>query len=190
MIEPRVPGPNTPPWPDENHHCPTCAVSFPDIGWDDVRHVVADAARPDGGVGSVIAQCVGDIGADGVRAHRSPGVWSVLEYLCHLRDVYAVYTVRLHRTRTEDEPTLEPMLNDLRARRFGYNGLPVDLVLLEMHLNAAGLAAELRRLKDPGRTAIRRPGEHRSALWLARQTVHETRHHLADIQLLTAARTP
>ncbi|MDA3664686.1 hypothetical protein PFJ02_22105 [Mycobacterium xenopi] len=45
----------------------------------------------------------------------------MIEYVCHLRDVYLTYTIRLHRARTEERPTLEPTLNDLRARRFRYN---------------------------------------------------------------------
>ncbi|MFJ7217902.1 DinB family protein [Amycolatopsis sp. NPDC098790] len=56
-----------------------------------------------------------------LRRRPAPGRWSALECLVHLRDVCVTYTIRVHRARTEDRPVLEPLLNDLRARRFRYN---------------------------------------------------------------------
>src|SRR5438270_707287 len=47
-----------------------------------------------------------------LRVRPDERTWSVLEYLCHVRDVYTVGTIRLYRIRAEDRPTLEPMLND------------------------------------------------------------------------------
>ncbi|MBO1767309.1 hypothetical protein [Allobranchiibius sp. GilTou38] len=67
--------------------------------------------------------------------------------MCHLRDVCAAYTIRLHRARTEDEPVLEPMLepmlNDLRARRFRCNDL--DAVIAELQATATGFREEVAR---------------------------------------------
>ncbi|MEO9199860.1 MAG: DinB family protein [Antricoccus sp.] len=114
--------------------------------------------------------------------------WSVIEYVCHLRDVYATYTIRLHRARTEDRPVLEPMLNDLRARRFRYNERDVDAVLDELEAAAAGFCDEVARNRPDqwDRLVSRLPGEDRTARWLVRQAMHEGQHHLADIRITAA----
>lgn len=107
-----------------------------------------------------------------------------MEYVCHLRDVYATYTIRLHRARTENSPAVEPMFSDLRAIRFGYSLLPLGPVLDELQAHAEGFCEEAATLapQDWLRTVSRRPGEVRTAGWLVRQALHEGRHHLADIR--------
>ena len=111
------------------------------------------------------------------------GSWSAAEYLCHVRDVYAVFTIRLHRARTEDDPPLEPMLNDLRARRFAYADAALPPVVDQLDAHIGGFLAEIGRVPDDRwtRPVHRYPGEQRTALWLARQAAHEGRHHLRDI---------
>lgn len=107
--------------------------------------------------------------------------WSVIEYLCHIRDVYATFTIRLYRTRSELRPALEPMLNDLRAKRFRYQELDAAAVLIELRLNVAGFLDEVARTSDWDRVATRLPTEVRTARWLVRQAAHEGIHHLRDI---------
>lgn len=120
--------------------------------------------------------------------HHAPaaGGWSITEYLCHLRDVYVTYTIRLHRARTENDPVLEPMLNDLRARRFRYNDRDPYAVLDELQSASAGFCDEARRTTaaELERFATRLPGERRTALWLIRQAMHEGVHHRTDIDRL------
>jgi hypothetical protein len=107
----------------------------------------------------------------------------VLKYVCHLRDVCSVYTIRLYRARVEDGPLLEPMLNDLRAVRFRYNQRELRPVVAELADNVAGLIDEAARFadKDWERVVSRLPGENRTARWLLRQVMHEGSHHLRDI---------
>ncbi len=118
------------------------------------------------------------------QVRPGPGVWSVAEYVCHLRDVYVSFTIRLHRVRTERQPALEPLFNDLRARRFGYNDCDVAATLDELAAAAAGFREEVTRTAehDWDRVATRLPGEQRTARWLVRQAMHEGVHHLGDIQ--------
>jgi hypothetical protein len=149
---------------------------FPTTGPDDVRAIVA----------SVPGQARELLAAHPEEAWRVPGAagsWSPAEYLCHVRDVYAVFTIRLHRARTEHDPPLEPMLNDLRARRFDYAHAALGPVVDQLTDHVAGFLAELDRLDDDAwaRPVHRYPGEQRTALWLARQAAHEGRHHLRDI---------
>jgi hypothetical protein len=96
----------------------------------------------------------------------------------------------LHRARTEELPVLEPMLNDLRARRFRYADCDVPAVLGELTAAVAGVADELRRVGPDGweRCVTRLPGEVRTVRWLLRNAAHEGRHHLADVDRALAAR--
>jgi hypothetical protein len=112
----------------------------------------------------------------------APQLWSITEYACHLRDVFVVYTVRLHRARTEDRPVLEPMFNDLRARWFRYNRRYLPGVLDELDDSVAGFSDEVATFRDDDwtRTAVRRNDE-RSAGWMLRNVMHEGVHHVQDI---------
>ena len=113
----------------------------------------------------------------------------MVEYVCHLRDVYASSTIRLHRVRTEDDPVLEPMLNDLRARRFRYHDRDLHAMLDELAAVVAGFLDETWRVagRDWERTATRLPGERRTARWLVRHAAHEGMHHMRDIAAVARA---
>ncbi len=167
---------SVPPLATEDHVCADCAMAFAETTVDDVRAIVADVPRQARGL--LVAH-----DDEAWRAAGPGGAWSAAEYLCHVRDVFAVFTIRLHRARTEDDPPLEPMLNDLRARRFDYAHAELGPVVDQLEAHVHGFLAELARVEDADRArpVHRYPGEQRTALWLARQAAHEGRHHLADI---------
>lgn len=183
---PHDPGPGRaaplPPLPGEHHVCPSCPLTYAALSLPAARGIIA-----------TIPQRVRDTAADvpepAVRQRPRPDTWSVLEYVCHLRDVYVTSTIRLYRVRTEDSPQLEPMLNDLRARRFRYHTLELGAVLGELDNTVAGFLEETERVRPGGwdRVASRLPGEVRTARWLVRHAAHEGVHHLDDIR--TLART-
>ncbi|HSS24072.1 MAG TPA: DinB family protein [Mycobacterium sp.] len=102
-----------PPLAAEDHTCHVCALVYAETRIDDAVSVNA-------GLPGAVREVVCAIPAEVLRVRPSPDVWSVTEYVCHLRDVYVTFTIRLHRIRTEQQPALEPMFNDLRARRFRY----------------------------------------------------------------------
>jgi hypothetical protein len=176
-----------PPLPAEDHACAACGLDFAALPVDVAAAVVR--AVP----GRARALVAGRPDAE-LRHRPDPGTWSAAEYLCHLRDVYVTSTIRLHRARTEELPVLEPMLNDLRARRFRYADCDVPAVLGELAAAVAGVADELRRVGPDGwerrvlrvhrpshAPAARLPGEERTVRWLLRNAAHEGRHHLADL---------
>jgi hypothetical protein len=175
-----VPG-RIPPFPDELHECASCGIAYASLSVD--AAIATVSATP-----QRVAEAVIDVSPADLRRRPDADTWSVLEYVCHLRDVGASYTIRLHRTRVEDGPALEPMLNDLRAVRFRYNRRDIVAVVAELADNAAGLVDEAERFGDDDwrRTATRLPGEERTALWLLRQAAHEGVHHLHDIAALLA----
>lgn len=125
--------------------------------------------------------------ADDRQVRPDPATWSVVEYTCHVRDVFAQFTIRLHRISTEDVPALEPMFADLRAVRFRYNDCDLDTVLSELEVYVAGFLDEIAVTTGWDRTATRRPDELRTARWLVRHGLHEARHHTRDIAVVGRA---
>jgi len=166
-----------PPLAAEDHVCASCDLAYTSL---DVAAAVAGIRSvPDAVTSRVMA-----LPEPSLRRRPEPGVWSVLEYAAHVRDVYATFLIRLHRARTEDRPTLDPMFGDLRAQRLRYNDLPLDAVLRELALAAAGFCDEVGDTADDewGRPVRRLPGEDRTALWLVRHAMHEGVHHVRDIE--------
>ena len=169
-----------PPLTEEDHVCPVCGFSYPDLGVDDVAGPVRrDTAK--------LRELVAAL-APGVAARRVPEVagWSIAEYVCHLRDVYVVHTIRLHRARREDRPALEPMYNDLRVERFAYREADPAVVVGELATAMEGFLVEVGKTSDWDRE-VTRLGEARTARWLARNVAHESRHHLRDVVQVAAA---
>ncbi len=166
-----------PPLVGEDHVCPGCRLSYGELSVEHALEMVRSV--PDR-----VCEAVASTPPQALRRRPSDDVWSVTEYVCHLRDVYAVYTIRLYRSRTEDRPVLEPMLNDLRARRFRYNERDVNAIIEELTVTVAGFCEEAARMRagDWERVVTRLPGEERTARWLVRQAAHEGSHHLADIR--------
>jgi hypothetical protein len=165
-----------PPLADESHVCTDCDFSYADLP-------VADAVREISEIPDAARAAVAAVpqGARGLRP--ATNVWSVTEYVCHLRDVYVSFTIRLRRIRTEDEPAVDPMYGDLRAVRFRYADADVDVALVELRSAVAGFHDEVAdtRPEEWTRTMRRLPGEVRTAAWLVRHAAHEGRHHVRDI---------
>lgn len=165
------------PLPAEDHDCPSCGIRYAELSADAATRMLVDL--PD-----AVAAAVAEVPQDRLPVAPDPGTWSPVEYLCHLRDVAVTSTIRLHRARTEERPVVEPMLNDLRARRFRYVDAEPDAVLCELQRVVAGLVDEIARIRDDGweRTVTRLPGEERTVRWLVRHAVHEGRHHVDDLR--------
>jgi hypothetical protein len=171
--ERRVP----PPLAAEDHVCDECGLAYAAVSVQAALPVI-------GALPAAVGDAISAVPADALRRRPSTGGWSITEYVCHLRDVYATYTIRLHRSRTEDGPVVEPMFNDLRALRFRYNERDAALVLDELAATASGFCEEIGCIghDEWDRVVTRPPGEQRTARWLVRQAMHEGRHHLADIR--------
>jgi DinB superfamily len=130
---------------------------------------------------------------DLLRAHPLPGVWSALEYACHVRDVFAVQHERLQLALREDLPTYQSMGREERVVAERYNEQDPAVVADALAANAEALAAAFEALTPAQRSRrgwyqYPEPTE-RDLAWLGRHTVHEGRHHLLDIgRVLRAAR--
>lgn len=171
-----------PPLADEDHRCEACAYSYPDTTIEAATALVRSMPHRYSTEIAATPEAV-------LRARPNKHTWSVLEYLCHVRDVYAVGTIRLYRIRAEDRPALEPMFNDLRTVRFRHNKHEPDAVLHELGFAVAGCLDEVARVTDWDRVAKRLPTEERSARWQIRNLAHEGVHHQHDIERVRAAVT-
>jgi hypothetical protein len=171
-----------PPIAGEDHVCAECGFSYPDLRTDDVATLVRrDTAKLRDLVSALLP------GGAARRATEVAG-WSIAEYLCHLRDVYVVHTIRLHRAQREDRPALEPMYNDLRAVRFAYRQADPATVTRDLTVSMEGFLTEVDTTPSDGwDRVVTRLGEVRSARWLVRNVAHESRHHLRDVAQIAAA---
>src|SRR5689334_11507877 len=127
--------PGLPPLAAEDHVCDACGLSYADLAIIDAVAEIRDL--PD-----AVRAAVAAVPRDRRRLRPASDVWSVTEYVCHVRDVFVGFTIRLHRARTEDEPVVDPMFGDLRAVRFRYADADVDAVLDELAHAAAGFRDE------------------------------------------------
>ena len=74
--------------------CEECGFDASSIS----HHDVAAAIRRDA------AHWVRRLSGPSVRERSNPGVWSVLEYGCHVRDVHRMFDGRVRLMLAEDEP--------------------------------------------------------------------------------------
>jgi hypothetical protein len=173
-------------------HCDSCAFRYDDLAQRDITSAVEALAAtyvrrlaPDPAAGPDVEHDLR------WRAHPVSGVWSALEYACHVRDVLLVQRERVHQVLTEDLPAFVPMGREERVERDRYNERPIDAVAMEIAAAARSFAAELDALDDAGwaRTGIYNwpTHEERTVTWIARHTVHEMEHHLRDIDAVLAA---
>jgi hypothetical protein len=160
----------------ERHVCSVCRLAYAGISVEQARSLIEPLP---GRYRSALAE----LPDGGLRRNPAPEVWSPIEYLCHVRDVYVSHLIRLYRARTEDDPALEPMFNDLRARRLRYAERDGGATLEELDAAVAGLLEESTRFRpqDWSRPVHRLPEEQRTALWLLRNAAHEGVHHLTDL---------
>jgi hypothetical protein len=126
-------------------------------------------------------------GVPDILSRRRPesGVWSALEYLCHVRDVFCVQRDRVVLAQVEERPSVCRMYRDERVELCGYSSQDVREALDQLSMAARLCALVFDHLDD---TAWRRPlvynwprPTERDLAWLGRHTVHEAHHHLQDI---------
>ncbi len=125
-----------------------------------------------------------------LREHPQPG-WSALEYGCHVRDVLGNQRKRIDRAQQEHEPVFDPMGRDELAVNERYNEQDPSVVAAELAAAAEALAAQLDDLDEAGwaRTGVYAYPERalRDVDWIARHTLHELHHHLADVDRVLLA---
>ena len=120
-----------------------------------------------------------------LRTRPAEGVWSALEYACHVRDVFLVQRDRLYTTLVEDKPVVAPMYREQRVTLARYNAQDPTEVAAQLATAARLIAqafdaldsVQLQRLCIYNFPA---PAE-RPLLWVGQHAVHEGEHHLRDV---------
>ena len=160
----------------------------PDCGWDSSN--VSDEELGD----AVVAACatwpdvLADTAPDALSTRPAPSIWGALEYAGHVRDLIAIFTGRIERIRTEDDPALGWWDHEAAAVDDDYAGQDPDSVGRDLVANGAALAALLADIA-PGewdRAAERRPGEGFTVRGAARFVIHEIVHHRMDADAVIA----
>jgi hypothetical protein len=121
-----------------------------------------------------------------LRTRPEPGVWSALEYACHVRDALDLYRYRVGKALHEDSPEVPAMGRDQVVVDSNYNGQDPATVADEL-ADAAGRLADLLATVESAvesagwERAVVRDGERLTVDWMARNALHEGVHHLLDV---------
>lgn len=126
-----------------------------------------------------------------VAVRPRPGVWSPLEYACHVRDVHRVLTGRVRLMLAEDDPTFPVWDPDRTAHDERYAAQRAEDVVVGLVEAAADAAAAYALVTEAQwrRTGRRSDGATFTVGSLGRYHLHEAVHHLHDVGADPVART-
>lgn len=128
---------------------------------------------------------------DALRRPAAGLAWSALEYGAHVRDVLDLFDRRVRHILAEDAPVLEVVDHDALVVAGRYDRLDPREVAGQVAESANRFVATLGTV--PAGAWLRhgtRAGERRTILETAFRAVHESHHHLYDIERLLAATEP
>ncbi len=123
------------------------------------------------------------LAAPAARRRPEPGVWSPIEYACHVRDVHRLYDHRLTLMLTEDDPHFADWDQDATAVAERYGDQDPAVVSEEL-MDAASTIADAFRAVDGDqweRPGERSDGARFTVASFARYFVHDPYHHLYDV---------
>jgi SAM-dependent methyltransferase len=126
-----------------------------------------------------------------VAVRSQPGVWSVLEYACHVRDVHRVFEERVEMMLTEDAPRFANWDQDEAALAERYDEQDPAVVGPELVAAAAAVADRYAAVPADawGRAGLRSNGSEFTIESLGRYHLHDVVHHLHDVARVARAAT-
>jgi hypothetical protein len=118
-----------------------------------------------------------------VRARPEPGVWSPLEYACHVRDVCRVFESRVHLMLSQVDPAFESWNQDDAAIAGAYGAQDPEVVSAELSAAAQAAVASFGEVGDGNwqRTGRRTNGSIFTIETLGQYFLHDLTHHLHDV---------
>ena len=121
--------------------------------------------------------------ADELRRRPRDDRWSPLEYVCHVRDVFALYDHRLRLMLEEDDPLYPNWDQDVTAVEQRYREQDPVLVAIELLAAADGLADRFDSVHGPQweRRGRRSDGAGFTVTTFGRYMIHDPVHHLYDV---------
>lgn len=154
--------------------CPECGLDTRGVRRDDIAPLLR----------AVTASWVRVLeGREDVRRRPSPGVWSPLEYACHVRDVFRLYDGRLERMLREEDPLYQNWDQDATAVAERYGEQDPVRVAAELREAGEGLAARFQSVRDDEwqRRGRRSDGARFTIETFGRYLIHDPIHHLYDV---------
>ncbi|MGW0158552.1 DinB family protein [Mycobacterium sp. NPDC003323] len=121
-------------------------------------------------------------GAD-VRSRPAPGVWSDLEYGCHIRDVHRIFDHRVQLMLTEDDPRFPNWDQDETAIADDYAAQDPAVVAGELFDAATAVADRYDRVPTDAwsRRGLRSNGSEFTVATIAVYHLHDIVHHAWDV---------
>jgi hypothetical protein len=122
-------------------------------------------------------------GGSDVRTRPAPGVWSPLEYACHVRDVFRLYDERLLLMLAETDPLFPNWDQDETAVAQRYAEQDPATVAGELREAAYALAAHFDEVRGQQwqRRGRRGDGARFTVASFVRYFIHDPVHHLYDV---------
>ena len=154
--------------------CPECGFDAATVSGGDVSGLARDQAA----TWPAILET-----DDDVRAPVADDRWSVLEYACHVRDVFSLAERRVRLMATDHDPTFANWDQDATAVEDRYNQQDALVVGAEVRSAATSFADLLDGLTAdawprPGR---RSDGACFTIETFARYVIHDPIHHVVDV---------
>ena len=117
----------------------------------------------------------------------APGVWSPLEYGCHVRDVFRRFDERLRLMLTEDDPAFENWDQDATALADRYAEQDPAVVSAELLAAGEAIAGRFDALRAAPDDVWQRPGRRSNGSRftvesLGRYFLHDVVHHADDLR--------
>lgn len=157
--------------------CPACGFVAGAVVREDLGGLVRENA--DGWRSAMEGTDPGDL-----RARPRPGVWSTLEYACHVRDVHRVFAERLDLMLGQEDPVFANWDQDEAAVVERYAEQGPGTVLAELLTAASTVAGAYDAVagdqwQRPGR---RSNGSAFTVESMGRYHLHDVVHHLVDVE--------
>jgi hypothetical protein len=154
--------------------CPDCGFDCGSLRAQDLPGTMRAAAEVFAGVLT---------GGETVRQRPAPGVWSPLEYGCHVRDVVRRADARTRLMLTTEDPLFENWDQDATAVEDAYGEQDPQRVAAELVEASERLAAGYEAVPEQAweRVGRRSDGARFTVLSLGRYIAHDLVHHVHDV---------
>jgi hypothetical protein len=125
-----------------------------------------------------------ELSSDGARDRLNPERWSVLEYGCHVRDVFRIFDGRVSLMQGQENPQFPNWDQDETAVTDRYDLQDPDVVAIELVASAEKLADrfDALRVDEWARPGVRSNGSLFTIESLGRYLLHDCVHHAWDIE--------
>ncbi len=153
--------------------CPECGLDTQLLSREEIPALL----------GANVARWPAVLARPDARRRPAPATWSPLEYGCHVRDVFRIFTDRLDRMMTESDPLFSNWDQDQTAVEERYGEQMPATVAAELVSAGETLAGRFASVhgdqwERPGR---RSDGAHFTVDTFARYLLHDPVHHLYDV---------